>query len=492
MKDSKCYIALSFLDKKELKELDDFVQSPFFNKEKPVIRLYQWMKNHFDRTTRRPLTRRTAYIKVYPDKPIPKNSLNDKESYTLNIVLSKLTKLIFRFMEWKEKERNEAYSKHLLLQSFLTRNATELFRQHLSQVYPVSNASTKISPNTYHDQFLLEYDYSRWNLLQKNNIQKRDNLQAVSDNLTLYYLTRQFQLIFEMLSMRRTYKTSYNLDFLDALFEIAKLPQFNTSPLVQVYIVAAQMVKDEDTYHFEQFKQLLLLHNDSIDTKSKNDLYVLATNFCTRRVIAGKIEYLEELFLLYKTMSEKNLLVEGEYIPVDKMKNIISVGCKLEHFDWTQQLIEDSKERIAPRFRDSVYSFGLGLINFYKGNLNEAISHLIRVEDIDINYHLSGRFVMMKAYYDLDEDYSERTEQIFKSFIAYIKQNKVISSVNKEGYTNFTKTLVSLYRIKHFVGKRSLEVVENRLNSYARTSDKRWLLEKIGELKETTKLKRVV
>ncbi len=484
MNDSKCYIALSFLDKKELKELDDFVQSPFFNKEKPLIRLYQWMKKHFERTTRRPLTRRTAYIRAYPDKPTPDNSLNDKESYTLNIVLSKLTKLIFRFMEWKEKERNEAYSKHLLLQSFLNRNATELFRQHLSQVYPISHSSAKISPNTYHDQFLLEYDYSRWNLLQKNNIQKRDNLQAVSDNLTLYYLTYQFQLVFEMLSMQRTYKTDYKLHFLNDLFSIASLPQFSSSPLVETYMTAVQMVKDEDTYYFEKLKELLLTYASNISFNAQNDLYILATNFCTRRIIAGQPEYLEELFLLYKTMSEKNLLIEGEYIPVDKMKNIISVGSKLEHFDWTQQLIEENRERIAPRFRDSVHNFGLGLIHFYKGNLNEAISHLIRVEDIDINYHLSGRFVMMKAYYDLDEDYSERTEQIFKSFIAYIKQNKVISSVNKEGYTNFTKTLVSLYRIKHLVGKRSLEVVENRLNTYARTSDKIWLLEKIQELKK--------
>jgi len=50
-----------------------------------------------------------------------------------------------------------------------------------------------------------------------------------------------------------------------------------------------------------------------------------------------------------------------------------------------------------------------------------------------------------------------------------MKHNKIISTVNKEGYTNFTKTLISLYRIKHMVGKRSLEVVENRLQNYSRS-----------------------
>jgi len=87
-------------------------------------------------------------------------------------------------------------------------------------------------------------------------------------------------------------------------------------------------------------------------------------------------------------MSEKNLLAEGEYIPVDKMKNIISVACQLRHFDWIRQLVEDSKLLIAPPFRESVYDFGIGVIHFYKGELRQAISHLIRVDDIDINYHL--------------------------------------------------------------------------------------------------------
>jgi len=483
MNDSKCYLILSFFDKKELREFDNFVQSPFFNKEKSLIRLYQWIKNHFDRAARRPLTRRMAYTRAFPDKPVPDNILNTNESCTLNILLSKLTKLIFRFMEWKEKERHEAYSNHLLLQSFLNRNATELFRLHLSQVYPVTDTSTRISPATYHDQFLLEYDYSRWNFLQKNNIQKRDNLQVVSDNLTLYYLTRQFQLVFEMITMRDTYKTNYDLDFLDDLFSIATLPQFSSSPLVQTYMTAVKMVKDEDTHYFEQLKALLLKYSDNIAANAQNDLYILATNFCTRRVIAGQTEYLEELLRLYQTMFEKKLLVEGEYIPVDKMKNIISVGVKLQYFDWTEKFIEESKNLISPRFRDSVYSFAMGAIHFYQNDFKKAVNYFIRVEDIDINYTLDGKSLMMKAYYDLDEDYSERTEQIFKSFIAYIKQNKVISSLNKEAYTNFTKTLISLYRIKHQVGKRSIEVVENRLNAYTRTSDKKWLLEKIAELK---------
>ena len=480
MIDSKVYLLLSFFDKKSLQEFEKFVESPFFNTDKSVIRLYKWLKKHLV-NKRQPPSKYMTYLRAFANKPTPSKPLTLAEQKILNALLSKLTQLVFSYLTWKKLQGNKVYKQHLLLQSFLENNAPDLFRLHFTKVY-AQNETDEISAETYYNKHLLEYDFSRWNLLQKNNIQQKDNLQSVSDSLTIYYLVRQFQLVFEMLAMQRTYKADYDLNFVESLFEIADLPQFRDHPLVQTYLTAVRMFKDHDTLSFEHLKTLLNTHNQ-IDRKSKNDLYIIATNFCTARIIAGQTEYLEELFRLYQVMAEKNLLAEGEYIPVDKMKNIISVACQLRHFDWILQLIEDSKMHIAPHFRESVYSFGIGVIHFYKGELRQAISHLIRVDDIDINYHLSGRFVLMKAYYDLDEDFSERTEQIFKSFIAYMKHNKVISTVNKEGYTNFTKTLISLYRIKHMVGRRSLEVVENRLQNYTRVSDKKWLLEKIGELK---------
>lgn len=481
MNDSKLYLSLLIFNEKERRELKKFVESPFFNTNKSLIRLYKWLKKHIE-SKQQPPSKHMAYLRTFTDKSAPSNPLNPAELQALNVVLSKLTQLVFKYLTWKKLEENEAYKQHLLLQSFLDNNAPELFRLHFTKIYS-QNKTQKISGETYYNRHLLEYDFSRWNLLQKHNIQQKDNLQAVSDNLALYYLVQQLELGCEMLSFGRAYKTLYDYDALTHALQTAHLPQFRDHALVEIYRTAVLILKDEQTTHFEQLKCLLNIHEHQVARRVLNHMYILATNFCTRRIIAGQTEYLQELFQIYQLMSEKNLLMEGDYIPVGKMKNIISVACQLRHFDWIRQLIEDSRLLIAPHFRDSVYDFGIGLIYFYKGNLRKAISHLIRVDDIDINYHLSGRFVLMKAYYDLDEDYSERTEQIFKSFIAYIKHNKVISTVNKEGYTNFTKTLISLYRIKHMVGKRSLEVVENRLHNYSRVSDKKWLLEKIEELK---------
>jgi len=481
MKESKLYLLLLIFSKKELRELRKLVESPFFNTDKSLIRLYKWLEKHLERKKQAP-TKHMAYTRTFIDKPTPSNPLTSAEAQALNVVLSKLTQLVFNYLTWKKLEENEAYKQHLLLQSFLDNNVPDLFRLHFTKIYP-QNKTQQISGETYYNQHLLEYDFSRWNLLQKRNIQQKDNLQAVSDNLTIYHLLKQLELGCEMFSFSRAYKTIYNYDVLTHTLEMTQLPQFRNHALIKIYRTAVFILRDEQATDFEELKSLLDIYEHQVARRVLNDMYILATNFCTRRIIAGQTEYLEELFQIYQLMSEKKLLTEGEYIPVGKMKNIISVACQLRHFDWIRQLIEDSKLLIAPRFQESVYYFGIGLIYFYRNELEQAISHFIRVDDIDINYTLDSKFLMMKAYYDLDKDFSERTEQIFKSFIAYIKGNKIISTVNKEGYTNFTKTLISLYRIKHMVGKRSLEVVENRLQTYSRMSDKKWLAEKIEALK---------
>jgi len=448
MNASKCYQLLLLFDKKDRNHFENFVESSFFNKDKSVIRLYQWLRKYLEHPVQKSLRAETAYRYIFPKKKASE-TLDTKAAQDLNRLLSKLYELAVDFIRWKKLKTHKAYGEHIVLQEFLDKRASKLFELHFNKHYKNKSKPEKIDIDTYYDLFLLEYDYARWNLQQKNHFQKNDNFQNVSDKLTLYYLTRQLDLVCQILILTRQYKMPYNLDHLPHLLSIAELPRFNSEPLLQIYLQAIYIMREEQAVHFEQLKQLLILHEADISYKVQSDMYILATNFCTLRIIAGESNYLEELFGLYQTMSEKNLLIEGEYIPIDKMKNVVSVGCKLRHFDWTRELIESNLKRIAPNVRDSVYHFGMGAIAFYQN----------------------------------DQDYSERTERIILSFLAYIKQNRVLSAINKQGYINFTKTLHSLYRIKHHVGKRPLKFVENRLNNYERTNDKKWLLEKIKVLK---------
>jgi len=209
MNNSKLYFLLQVFNKKELREIEKLVESPFFNTDKSVVRLYKWLKKYLGSKKQRPLTKHMTYVRTFTDKSAPSNPLTPAEAQALNVVASRLTQLVFNYLTQKKIEENESYKQHLLLQFFLDNNAPDLFRLHFTKTY-IKNEVENISAQTYYNQYLLEYDFSRWNLLQKNNVQKNDIFQSVSDNLTIYYIVQQLELGCGMLSFSGDYKTTYN------------------------------------------------------------------------------------------------------------------------------------------------------------------------------------------------------------------------------------------------------------------------------------------
>ncbi len=223
--------------------------------------------------------------------------------------------------------------------------------------------------------------------------------------------------------------------------------------------------------------------NDILSNNVKTQLYRIINNYCARKINQGKSEYLREAFMNYQTMLKYNVLTEHKYIPINTFKNCVSLGCRLKEFEWVASFIEKNKNRLDPEFRDSAYHFNQGQLCFYKEEYKEAVSHFIRVDAIHLNYNTDARVLLMKSHYELDSDYSERSEQIFRSFMKYIRQSKMHKAQHKKLYINFTKTLIGLYRIKHRFGNRSIDVIRERIDKYEAIADKKWLLEKIEELK---------
>jgi len=72
--------------------------------------------------------------------------------------------------------------------------------------------------------------------------------------------------------------------------------------------------------------------------------------------------------------------------------------------------------------------------------------------------------------------------QIFRSTEQFIKNQKSLPTAHKRSNKNFVQILISLYRIKHSVGKKTLEAVRKTLSTMDTVMAKQWLLEKIKEI----------
>jgi len=170
-------------------------------------------------------------------------------------------------------------------------------------------------------------------------------------------------------------------------------------------------------------------------------------------------------------------------MPPVKLKNLIAIACRTEEFNWGKGTLDKYIKFINKAYRNSVYEFNFGVINFYQKKYNAALNNFIRVDDINLTYDINYRIMTMKTHYEVDETYDERTVQIFRSAEKYFTANKLISNNNRLAYKNFVRMLINLYRIKHIETKMKISSFRNKLNSQKFNQDKSWLLAKLEELR---------
>jgi len=190
------------------------------------------------------------------------------------------------------------------------------------------------------------------------------------------------------------------------------------------------------------------------------------------------------MFDLQKIMYEKNLIAEGSFVNAQQIKNIVTLACKVEEYDWAREALEYYKSYIRRQVRDSVYHFNLGTIAFYQKDYEAAYDKFVQVDKINTAYDTNARMLITKCLYEKETEYSEYTMQAFRSAERFFRDRPSLTTKNKKGYKNFIQILIALYRIRHNVNAKpeDIERIKNKLNDQKVNSDKRWLLEKIEEL----------
>jgi len=191
----------------------------------------------------------------------------------------------------------------------------------------------------------------------------------------------------------------------------------------------------------------------------------------------------KQLFELYREMDAQNLLSDGNFIELRKLKNVLGAARRVGEFEWALNIVEKYSPMLKKTFQKSVYHFNCGLIAFDQADYNKAISHLIKVDKINDAYDINGRIMLLKANYEIDTEYDERTLRILYQSEQFIKNRKNLVTNDKKAYKNFVRLLINIYNTRHGAGMMTAEKIKTKLEKMEFVSDKKWLMEKIEGLK---------
>lgn len=478
-------ILISLLESLDSSELDDlmlFVSNPYFNKDKRIISLLQALKKDvigkriFDDSCK------TKVYKQVFDAADGIEILNEKQKKVLRARMSDLTKCAKRFLMIEALEANQDCQIKLLHTKLIEKKQFSLIDKMTSSNKRKLELNEAKTESDY--AACLQNEFGKMNFLyQQGVLLNKDNFFELNIALDLYYLINKLKIHSTVSSIKNITDKSYEFATLEPIQALLTTPEYAKNPLISTYIILIQLIEENEEKYYNNLLEQLDKYDQWIPEADLIDFYKVAINFCVYQLRKGNIGYSQSMFEIYQLMDAKGLILEAGTMQIVNLKNIVASSCHVSEFEWATFIVNKYIPFVEKAFRKSVFHFNIGLINFYQKKFKKTIDHLIRVENTTLVYDLDCRILLLKSYYQLDVNYDERTMQIFRSTARYINSNHLMSMTIKRSYKNFIQLLMSLYRIRHRIGKKTLQSVRQKLNQIDFITDKRWLLEKIEEIK---------
>ncbi len=461
-------LLLSFSER-ELKKLEQMLQSPYFNTNEVCLSLFQLLQDQILKQGK----------ELSKEEVRQLLSLEEKHKSYLSVLLKQLNTFAEEVLVLEQLRAKPSNHNYLLVEALEEKGNNDLVEKIGNQNLKSLNKKKRPTREDYLYQFL----FSRFLYDLQITSSRKERLQpdTLANSLDAFYMCQRLPLAYEMINVKQFMSVGYQELRLEKTMELSKTFLGDEYHLIQLFkhavLLGKEGAKEEDFHHFIK---LMADFQDFIPRKELHILFTIAGNYCIQQIFSGQPVFLEHLFSVYQKMIHQNALFCTKYIPVAQLKNVVSVGCQLGKFEWTLAFLEDAHQHINPAIRESYYRFFLATVFFYQKKYAEAREQLIQTESMEVFFELGRKFFLMKIYYELGEDIA--LFQLTDSFKDYIRKNKLLSKDLKKSYTNATNLLRLISKSRSTMTPKKWKTLNDKLNGYDKVSDKRWLMKKLMEL----------
>ena len=391
MKTPVAFQLLRILSSAELNQLETFLRSPAFNRRPEMARLLAWWRQN----RHEKLEKKQVFKEVVPDKPYL-----SRDWYLL---LSRFTRLIERFLVWQELQSDELGQYPFLLRNLRRRRKARLFQRSMAQARALLDKQGQHTAHLLYRAYDLEQEY--YDYIASHKRQEPTNLQAVNDRLDEFFIAEKLKQACLEHSRRIASQEAYDIHFLKAIEQqLQARPALLSVPAIEVYHACYRaVVLGGNKAAFQRLRRAMEAHQQGFPKQEIRDLYLLAINYCIRALNRGEEGFAREAFTLYKQSLQQGYLLEDGHIPESTYGNIVSLGLKLNRFEWVENFIRDYACFLRPEFQEALPSFTAAKLAYEQGQLATALQLLATVEARQPFLYFGAKTLQLKVFYELGE-----------------------------------------------------------------------------------------
>lgn len=480
MENHKLIELLRQFNRKEMTRFREFVFSPYFNKHRDVRALTKYLDACYPEFSEFQCDRYRIYKKLFRGKPHDQGKLAVIFTYTYRLAEQ------FLAQEMLKSEKPEV--NNLLLRGIRQVKAFELYQKVLDRSGAQLTETEEQSSNHWWHRYQLasERDYYLNHIIAKRDL---SGLNVMEGHLDRFYLAEKLKNAVEAQVRRNMVKVKSESRMLDsAVKEVAEnLEAYRDIPAIYLYYKLYEMLSEKDHRFYYEALQELKNGESCFPTHERASLYNYFQNYCIREINRNNLQFLQELFRLYQSQLEQELLLEEGYLSEWHYKNIVTVGLRLEELDWVHYFIKAYRDQLRPEVADNAYRFNLAAYYHEAKVYGKVLDLLTKVEYRDPRYNQSAKALLLRTYYELEED--EALFSLVDSFLQYLQRNEKMTDARRDGYYHLFRLTRRAAHIRSRLGYDKKEKTEkdlHRLRRELETSgaifNQSWLEAKMDEI----------
>ena len=476
---NKLTALLLHLSTYEHNALRKYLASPFFNENAIILQYY-------DELMQKQKTSKKKGFNIIPEKIwstlFPTQAFNDVKWRRLN---SDLNQLVLDFLAIRAFQRRPLLKENILMQAV---NEPAL-QKHFMGIVRRMRITLKKSPlrnaDYHYHQFQTESICHTH--IEKTNATRNDleNLEKADHHLDHYYIAKKLKHYCDTLGYKNLRNKEFSVFLFKDFTQQIEASDFVESPIINTYFHVYKLLNNpEDDTHFYTIKKLLITNAHLFDRKEVSTIYIHLLNYCIdEKILKGVSRFYNELFLIYVDMIESTIILEDGVLAESHYKNIITLGLRLDKYDWTQSFIEEYSQKLLPESRENCYAYHMALLHYYKQNYSSVIPLLQGIGYSDIKYALAAKTLLAMTYCWQEEDFA--LESTLENFRIFLLRNRQIHKNIKAHHSNFIKFAKKLmYAYSPNKNKRGLIKLKEQVENCKNLTGRNLLLERITFLME--------
>ncbi|HFA49331.1 MAG TPA: hypothetical protein ENJ95_09975 [Bacteroidetes bacterium] len=470
MKNTLVWQIVGSLTVSEMREVKLMLESPFFNKREDLRKLFDCLQKA-KRTGKGVLSKEAVFRETQPE-----GAFDDQQ---LRLLLSYLFKIMEQYLVLKEMRDNSLGSHHLLLAAYRKRGLGAHFQKVLNR----GGKQLERQPFRHAELFLEKYkiEHERYLFLSGSGRTKELNLQEVEDNLTAAMLGMKLRQACFLRSHEAVFNAHYDIALMGEILAEAARPKFRECPAVSLYLACYRaLFQQQEGRYFKDFKKRLFENVGRFPKAEMRDLYLLAINFCIKKVNESDADYYREALDLYKSGLQTGLLIEGGRLSRFTYNNIVKIALLLrEEWTWAGRFVEEYKAYLDPAFRESAFSLNSALMAYAGKHYDEALGHLQKADYKDLISNMVAKTLQLKIYFETDE--YDLLDSHLRTMRMFIRRNKKMG-YHRKNWSNIVRYTKKLMELNPFDEAQKTHL-RKQIEAEEVLTEKEWLVERIESLR---------